>query len=533
MPLWQREEVQELPRCFLIAQRISSFCDARRSFALMSIKSKLALGLARGTLRRIRRDAARAVEMQQRVLNQLLSAGSKTSFGKDHQMAAVTNATEFAQAIPVRDYELLRPWIERAVAGETDVLWPGRPLYFCKTSGTTSGMKYIPLTKASMPNHIGSARNALLSYIAETGHADFVNRKMIFLQGSPKLELLPSGIPFGRLSGIVANHVPVYLQRNRMPSYATNCIEDWETKVHAIAEETVSEDMGLISGIPSWVQMYFEILLQKTGRNTVQELFPHFNLFVYGGVNFEPYRKRFEDLIGKKIPSIELYPASEGFIAYQDSQEYDGLLLNVNSGIYFEFIRVDDFHSEHPKRLTLAEVNTDENYVLILSNNAGLWGYNIGDTVRFVSLDPPRIKVTGRIAHYTSAFGEHVIAEEVERAMSAAVNALGLKVNEFHVAPQVKPDEGLPYHQWVVEFDELPVNLDEVALYLDQGMTGQNVYYKDLIKGHVLRPLVLSPVQRGTFHAYMKSIGKLGGQNKVPRLANDRAVAEGLMALGK
>lgn len=469
------------------------------------------------------------VASQQRVLAQLLAKGKHTSFGKDHGFDQIQSHENFVTRVPVRTYEDLIPYIQRIKDGESDVLWPGKPLYLCKTSGTTAGTKYIPLTKDSLPNHIGSARNALFAYIAETGKADFVNGKMIFLQGSPVLDYLPSGIAYGRLSGIVANHVPAYLQKNRMPSYETNCIEDWETKVNAIAEETSKENMSLISGIPSWVQMYFEILLKKTNRTFIREVFPHFNLFVFGGVNFEPYRARFEELIGKKVPTIELYPASEGFIAYQNSQKDNGLLLNVDSGIYFEFIKADEYFNENPRRYHLGEVEIGVNYALILSNNAGLWGYSIGDTVKFVSLDPPKIRVTGRIKHFTSAFGEHVIGEEADAVMSAAVEHFQLKVNEFHLAPQVQPKDGLPYHEWFVEWEEIPSNIEEVEHFMDNKMVALNVYYKDLITGNVLRPLKITSVQRGGFAAYMKSQGKLGGQNKIPRLANDRKIADQLL----
>jgi hypothetical protein len=419
--------------------------------------------------------------------------------------------------------------MERAKAGELSVLWPGMPKYFCKTSGTTSGTKYIPLTQASLPNHIGSARNALLNYIGETGKSNFVDGKMIFLQGSPELDRLDSGIPFGRLSGIVANHVPAYLQKNRMPSYATNCIEDWETKVNRIVDETSKQDMRLISGIPSWVQMYFELLLEKTGRQTIKEIFPNFELFVFGGVNFAPYKSRFAELIGEEIPTIELYPASEGFLAYQDSQQAEGLRLNVNSGIYFEFIKAEEYFTENPKRYALYEVELGVNYALILSNNAGLWGYSIGDTVKFVSLNPFRILVTGRIKHFTSAFGEHVIGEEVDRAMSDALQQLHFSVNEFHVAPQVQPSEGLPYHEWIIEFNVDVPDLNVLQALLDNKMQEQNVYYKDLIVGNVLQPLKITSVKTGAFNAYMKSEGKLGGQNKIPRLANDRKLADALL----
>ena len=495
----------------------------------MSIKSSTSLWLGKRVRTSLLNENDHAQELQQSVLKKLLHEASNTAFGNDHHFKNISSHSEWTHAVPVRDYEELVPYMERAKAGELSVLWPGMPKYFCKTSGTTSGTKFIPLTQASLPNHIGSARNALLNYIGETGQSKFVDGKMIFLQGSPELDRLDSGIPYGRLSGIVANHVPAYLQKNRMPSYATNCIEDWETKINRIVEETCKQDMRLISGIPSWVQMYFEMLLEKTGKQTIKEIFPNFELFVFGGVNFAPYKSRFAELIGEEIPTIELYPASEGFLAYQDSQTEEGLRLNVNSGIYFEFIKADDYFSENPKRCALHEVELGVNYALILSNNAGLWGYSIGDTVKFVSLNPYRILVTGRIKHFTSAFGEHVIGEEVDRAMAQALVQLKFSVNEFHVAPQVQPSEGLPYHEWIIEFNGEEPNLLALQEIIDNKMQEQNVYYKDLIVGNVLQPLKITSVKTGAFNAYMKSEGKLGGQNKIPRLANDRKLADALL----
>ncbi len=495
----------------------------------MSIKSSTSLWLGKRVRTSLLNENDHAQELQQSVLKKLLHEARNTAFGNDHHFKNISSHSEWTHAVPVRDYEELVPYMERAKAGELSVLWPGMPKYFCKTSGTTSGTKFIPLTQASLPNHIGSARNALLNYIGETGQSKFVDGKMIFLQGSPELDRLDSGIPYGRLSGIVANHVPAYLQKNRMPSYATNCIEDWETKINRIVEETCKQDMRLISGIPSWVQMYFEMLLEKTGKQTIKEIFPNFELFVFGGVNFAPYKSRFAELIGEEIPTIELYPASEGFLAYQDSQTEEGLRLNVNSGIYFEFIKADDYFSENPKRYALHEVELGVNYALILSNNAGLWGYSIGDTVKFVSLNPYRILVTGRIKHFTSAFGEHVIGEEVDRAMAQALVQLKFSVNEFHVAPQVQPSEGLPYHEWIIEFNGEEPNLLALQEIIDNKMQEQNVYYKDLIVGNVLQPLKITSVKTGAFNAYMKSEGKLGGQNKIPRLANDRKLADALL----
>jgi phenylacetate-coenzyme A ligase PaaK-like adenylate-forming protein len=494
----------------------------------MSIKSIAATLFAKHIYAKTQRWAQNPVATQQKVFTALLAQAKDTQFGKDHHFSEIKTFEDFARQVPIRDYEELRPYVDRVVKGEADILWKGKPLYFAKTSGTTSGAKYIPLTKESMPFHIKAARNAILGYIHETGKADFVDGKMIFLQGSPVLEE-KNGIKLGRLSGIVAHFVPKYLQKNRMPSWETNCIEDWETKVDAIVAETFNENMSVISGIPSWVQMYFEKLQQK-GNKPVGDIFKNFNLFIYGGVNYEPYRAKFENLIGRKVDSIELFPASEGFFAYQDSQKEKGMLLLLNSGIFYEFVKAEEFFTENPKRYTIGEVELHTNYVLIISTNAGLWAYNIGDTVQFTSLKPYRVVVSGRIKHYISAFGEHVIGKEVESALQEAMEGTTIRVNEFTVAPQINPKEGLPYHEWFIEFDPEasgePENLDDFALKIDQAMRKQNTYYDDLIVGNVLRTVIITKVVKNGFQDYMKSIGKLGGQNKLPRLSNDRKIAD-------
>jgi len=482
----------------------------------MSIKSFFALPFAKITTKKVYKWANKPHETQEKVFKHLLSKGKDTAFGKDHNFNAISTYEDFKKEVAVTDYEGLRKYIDRIVAGETDVLWTGKPLYFAKTSGTTSGAKYIPITKDSMPTHIKAAKDALLFYIAEKKDASFVNGKMIFLQGSPVLND-KNGVKLGRLSGIVAHYVPKYLLKNRLPSWETNCIEDWDTKVNAIVKETVNEDMSVISGIPSWVQMYFEKLIEKTGKS-VSELFPNFNFFIYGGVNFEPYKKKFEKLIGKKIDYIELYPASEGFIAYQDSQKAKGMLLQLNSGIFYEFIPANEFFNENPTRISVKDVKIGVNYVIILNTTAGLWGYNIGDTVEFTSTKPYRIKVTGRIKHFISAFGEHVIGKEVEKALNDSILETKTTISEFTVAPQVNPENGLPYHEWFIEFENEPEDLENFAAKIDASMQAQNIYYFDLIKGKILRPLIIRKIKKGGFHEYMKSIGKFGGQNKIPQL---------------
>ena len=469
-----------------------------------------------------------AVARQEKVFLSLIRNAENTSFGREHGFASIKSYNDFTRQIPVRDYEGIKNYIERIKNGEADVLWKGKPAYLAKTSGTTSGVKYIPITKESVPNHILSARNALLMYINETKKSAFTDGKMMFLQGSPVLTEV-NGIQTGRLSGIAYHFVPPYLQKNRLPSFETNCIEDWEKKVEAICSETLHENMTLISGIPPWVLMYFEKLIEISGKKNIAEIFRNFSLYVYGGVNYEPYRAKMEEIIGKKIDSVETYPASEGFIAYQDAQSEAGLLLNADSGIFFEFIPAAEIFHENPTRLSLKDVELFVNYAIIINNNAGLWGYNIGDTVKFVSKDPYRIVVTGRIKHFISAFGEHVIAEEVEYALLHAASEEKLDIIEFTVAPQVNPPAGeLPFHEWYIEFAEMPENLTSLAAKIDDNLQKKNIYYRDLISGKILQPLKIKHVEKNGFRNYMKKQGKLGGQNKVPRLSNDRMIADEL-----
>ncbi len=497
----------------------------------MSFKSVFARFLSKVNFQKERKWIQNPIDTQQKVFNQLIETAKNTEFGKDHNFEEINSYEDFKKNVPVRDYEGLKHYVERIQKGEKDVLWKGTPIYFAKTSGTTSGAKYIPISKESMPTHINSARNSLLDYIQQTGISDFIDGKMIFLQGSPKLEN-ENGIKTGRLSGIVAHFVPKYLQKNRMPSYETNCIEDWETKVDKIVEETIDQNMTLISGIPPWLVMYFEKLIEKSGKKNILEIFPKLQLLVTGGVNYNPYREKMKELLGKDIDVVQTYPASEGFFGYQDDLNSDDLILLLNNGIFYEFIETDSFFDENPVRLSLEEVETGKDYALIISTNAGLWAYNIGDTVRFTSVKPYRIVVSGRIKHYTSAFGEHVISHEVEQAIQQTLTKFNAGVSEFTIAPQVNPDSGLPYHEWLIEFAEEPEDFEAFSKLLDENMRKQNSYYDDLIAGNILRPLVITKVVKDGFNNYMKSKGKLGGQNKTARLSNDRQIADEFYKLG-
>lgn len=499
----------------------------------MGFRSAIIKPIAKAIARKIDRMADKAIVHQEAIFKTLIQKAKKTAFGRDHHFDQIHAHADFVKYVPVVDYEDLKSYIERVKKGELSVLWPGKPRFFAKTSGTTSGVKYIPMSHASTPHHFSTARDAVFNYFARTGNGAWLDGKVIFLSGSPELDKI-NGILTGRLSGISNHLVPAWLRTNQLPTWETNCIEDWEQKLDKIIGETAHQDMRLISGIPPWVQMYYERLLETTGKANIREIFPNYSVFVYGGVNFEPYRARLEALTGGPIDSVETYPASEGFIAFQDRFPSEGLLLNTNAGIFFEFIPADAYYSENPPRLWLKDVQLGVNYVLIINSNAGLWGYNIGDTVQFVSLQPYRLLVTGRIKHFISAFGEHVIGKEVEESILQVAEKQGVRITEFTVAPQVNPPEGgLPYHEWFVEFDQAPTDLEAFAKMVDDALSQQNIYYRDLIEGKILRVLKIRPLQRDAFRQYMKSEGKLGGQNKPPRLTNDRKMADFLTPLAQ
>jgi len=492
------------------------------------IKSKIALILAKIHVEKSKKWKENPVFFQEKLLNSLIQKAINTEFGNTHHFQNIQTYSDFKKQVPIRDYEDFRLWIEEIKSGKKNILWKGKPTYFAKTSGTTSGVKYIPISKESMPFHIEAARSCLFHYIIEKNNADFVDGKMIFVQGNPSLKV-ENGINIGRLSGIVAHFLPKYLQKNRLPSWETNCIEDWETKIHAIVEETFSKDMRLISGIPPWLIMYFEKLQQKT-KQKMGNLFPNLQVLITGGVNFSPYKENINHLIGKNIDIIQTFPASEGFFAFQDTLNSEELLLLINHGIFYEFVPLDEINNENPTRLCLKEVELNKDYALIITTNAGLWAYNIGDTVRFTSLKPYRIIVSGRTQHYTSAFGEHVIAREVETALANTISEFPAFINEFTLAPQVNPENNeLPYHEWLIEFEKSPENVTDFAKKLDLEMRELNTYYDDLVTGKIIQPLKISILPKGSFAKYMQAVGKNDPQSKCPRVSNDRKIADVLL----
>jgi hypothetical protein len=492
------------------------------------IISFLAKPVGRYVHGRVQTMAMTALQDQSAIFDHLVSRAKGTLFGRDHGFEKIRTVGDFQQRVPIRDYEGIKDYIRKIKEGGQDVLWPGAPIYFAKTSGTTSGIKYIPLTKESMPFHFSSARNAVFNYAAQINDFSYLDGKLIFLSGSPETSMTGK-IKSGRLSGLVNLHIPALFKRSQLPSYSTNCIEDWDTKVEKIIDECIGQDLRLISGIPPWVQMFAERILARTGKSHIREVFPNLKMLVSGGVNFAPYKSHYTRLFGADIPRVDTYPASEGFIGFQYTPDDPALILNTNAGIFFEFVTLEELKKEYPTRLQLSEVQPGVTYAILLSTNAGMWCYNIGDTIEFVSTHPYRFIINGRVSQYISAFGEHVIEKEVETALLKTCEVHHCTVNEFTIAPQVNPvDQGKPYHEWFVDFELLPADLHTFMVDLDHAMRKQNIYYDDLITGNILRPVQLRIMKPLAFRDYMREIGKLGGQNKIPHLRNDRKIADGL-----
>ncbi len=492
----------------------------------MNIKKQLIHLVANKVCHTLSKDYHRGLACQKKIFRKFIDKAAQTTFGKDHHFDQISNLRDYRQRVPIRDYEDFIPYLSRIQAGQKDVLWPGLPKYLAKTSGTTSGVKFIPLTKDSIKNHINSAKYCLFHYIRQYPQTGIFDGKMLFLSGSPEL-IFQNKIAIGRLSGIVNHEIPAWFQKNKLPDFETNCIEPWERKIDALVESISTKDIRVLSGIPPWIQMFCEKLLSYTGKNHVIDIFPNLELYIHGGVNYSPYKQKINQLIGKEISLLETYPASEGFIAYQNDFVEDGMQLVVNDGIFYEFIEKDNIYSNPDKRLSLEEVFLNVDYAIVLSTNAGLWSYLIGDLVRFVSLQPFKIKVSGRISQFISAFGEHVISSEIDKAISMAQLKHHFQVVEFTVAPQVSPNDNRnPYHEWFIEFSEIPKNLNEIANTINHHLCELNSYYKDLIEGKLLDTLKIRPIRKNGFLDYMRKVGKLGEQFKVHRLSNDRVMAD-------
>ena len=472
---------------------------------------------------------SKPIESQAEQMHSLIARARATKFGREHRFSEIRSYKDFKDAIPLRDYESFSQYVDQILRGESNVVWPGRPQYFALTSGTTKRRKYIPITRDSLRYQIALSQAATLSYVASTGRTDFLSGLGFHYSASPVLEDV-HGIPSAPLSGIVHHHLPFYLKPFRLPSLKVNCIPNHVEKLKAIIKETSNKPISLIAGIPIWVQEYFDNLCEYTGKDTVMEIFPQLSLYIYGGTSLTSYRHRMMKRIGRELPTLELYPASEGFFAYQDLPDpKEGLLLQLAHGMFFEFVPLSEVSKPNPTRYDVSEVRVGEPYALVVSSNAGLWSYMIGDLVSFTSLDPCRVRMIGRTGHYLSAFNEHLIAEEVEHAIEAAIKQCPeTRILEYTVAPYIAQNKGASYHEWLISFDVLPKDMELFSSTIDKKIQEHNFFYRNLRLSKTLAPARVSTLQPDAFMKYMKEVGKVNPQRKVPRLSNDRVIADAL-----
>jgi len=492
---------------------------------MISVKSFFFLKYAQWKVKREYKTHLEAICTQEKFLKTWIHKNRKTAFGKDHNFDKIETYRDFTTFVPIRNYEEYLPYIERIKQGDHKVLSTEAPIYLLMTSGTTAGSKYIPISKTGVKHQIEGAMMALCFYAVHKKSAEFMKYKMIFLQGSPELEDT-FVIPSGRLSGVVYHHVPKFFRRNKLPSYKINTIPNWQEKIDKIVDETWREDISILGGIPPWCIQYFEKLLQYTGNTQLKNLYPHLEMYIYGGLDFSSYRDLTQRLLGEGIACLQTYPASEGFFAVQDSLVVADMLLLLDQGNYYEFKPFND--PEEAEVAVLKDVKLGVRYELIVTNNSGLYRYAIGDLVEFTTLHPFRIRVVGRTSQYISAFGEHVIAYEIEKTMENALSKFGLSIVDYYVYPDIEEKR----YEWLIEFDKTLHNDDLLAIarFLDTELAHLNKYYAHLINGQIINNSLIVPIRKGTFKGFRESIGKEGGQNKVVRISNNDTFAKMLFS---
>jgi len=491
--------------------------------------------------RQIQKIYTNPLAPQERSLKNILKRSEETAFGRKFGFKGIKSISAYQKRVPLTRYEVMKPWIDGCLEGRPDHIWPGKIKYFALTSGTASGSsKYIPVSSDAIRENRRAALDSILFYLANTGDKRLFEGKVLFLGGSTSLESLPNGLLAGDMSGILAGYIPFYMRPCQEPSRDLIMLSDWEEKIDKIIEDVRKKDIRLICGLPSWLLVFFDHLLEREKERHVSGVWPNLSLFIYGGLDFSPYRRLMKDIIGKDIYYMETYFASEAFMGIQDVPSSDdaherGMLLMLDYGIFYEFIETDEIAEENPRRYTVSDVKTDVNYAIAVTNVNGLYSYIIGDTVKFVSKAPLRIKVTGRIEDFLSVSGEHIIDEEIEYAMSQALLRAGGFVTNYTAAPYYPPTKkGRPGHQWLIEFSEPPKDLNRFSEVIDRALCETNDDYRV----HRKRDFCMSApsiytLREGTFYKWHKKRDQLGGQHKTPHLRNNRSIAEELIELDR
>jgi hypothetical protein len=475
-------------------------------------------------------------DSQREVLQDLVTSAQYTEFGRKYRFHELFNLKAFKQSVPVHEYEDLKPYIERIMAGEQNILWNTPIFWFAKSSGTTNDKsKFIPISDESLEDgHFKAAKDVLTLYYNFNPDSDLLAGKGLVIGGSHNINPVNSEAQFGDLSAVLLQNTPFWGHWLRTPELSIALMDEWESKIEKLAESTIKENVTSISGVPTWTLVLFKRILEKTGKSNISEVWPGLELYMHGGVSFTPYREQFEKIIGKKINYLEMYNASEGFFAAQERPGDDGMLLFTDHGIFMEFMPVSEYGKKYPQTIGLQDVEVGKNYALIISTNGGLWRYVLGDTIQFTSANPFRIKVTGRLKHYMNAFGEEVIVDNSDKAIAIASKKTGAIVTDYTAAPVYFSEASNGAHEWLIEFEHEPSDVDAFATELDKALKEMNSDYEaKRYKDIALRGPIVHAVAKGTFAEWLKRKGKLGGQHKVPRLSNERHFLEEILAISK
>lgn len=499
----------------------------------MKLLSPAISRLARMRVWRIRNWTDNAVIAQRNVLQELITAGQYTAFGKEHGFSNLFSIKEFKLHVPIQEYNDLYPYIERMMNGEANVLWNTPLNWFAKSSGTSgSKSKFIPVSEESLQeNHYKASKDVLTNYYHNFPNSDLLTGKGLVIGGSHQIKNIGEEIFYGDLSAVLMQNAPFWGQWLRTPELSVALLDDWEEKIERLARSTAEENVTSLAGVPTWTLILLKRILEIKNKKTIHEVWPNLELYIHGGVSFIPYREQFERLIGKPINYLEIYNASEGFFAAQEKPDDDGMTLYTDHGVFYEFLTADEYDKKNPQTIGLDKVELNKNYAMIISTTGGLWRYLIGDTIKFTSLNPFRIKITGRIKHYMNAFGEEVIVDNADAAISMACHQTGAVVSDYTAAPIYFSEKRNGAHEWLIEFEGEPTSIDDFTIALDQALQSVNSDYEAKRQKDIALSLpIIRKLKNGSFKKWLQLKGRVGGQHKVPRLSNERTIVEEILS---
>jgi hypothetical protein len=500
----------------------------------MKLLSPAISRLARMRTWRIENWSANPVAAQREVLQDLVTAAQYTEFGKKYNFSQLFTVRKFKENVPIQEYDDIKPYILRMMEGEQNILWNTPIAWFAKSSGTTSDKsKFIPVSDESLQdNHFQASKDVLTTYYKNFPSSDLLTGKGLVIGGSHQISKVNDDIQYGDLSAVLMQNSPFWGQWLRTPELSVALLDEWENKIEKLALATAEENVTSLAGVPTWTLLLLKRILEIKGKTTIKEVWPNLELYIHGGVSFTPYREQFDKIIGGTINYLEIYNASEGFFAGQDLPDDDGMLLFTEHGIFYEFMPVEEYGKPDPQTIGLEKVEIGKNYALVISTNGGLWRYLVGDTIRFTSVNPYKIKVSGRLKHYMNAFGEEVIIDNADKAISIASEKTNAIVNDYTAAPVYFSEHNNGAHEWLIEFDKAPNDFQQFIIELDAALKSINSDYEaKRYKDIALRLPIVKAMPKGTFKEWLRSKGKLGGQHKIPRLSNERTIIEEILSL--